>query len=122
VAADVYSLGVMLVVMLLRVMPWQYDMYAARCVTGCVCAEDTEWRGAWRCGACVARLLRPCCVCVCVHVCVCVCVHVCVRVRLMYVRAPAGSPDCVCRARVAPTPHLHTAPCPRPQPHGRATA
>jgi serine/threonine protein kinase len=32
VKADVYSAGVMLVVMLLHTMPWHYDTYAARCV------------------------------------------------------------------------------------------
>lgn len=30
VKADVYSAGVMLVVMLLHTMPWHYDTYAAR--------------------------------------------------------------------------------------------
>eukprot|EP00775_Hariotina_reticulata_P004951 gene4951-5192_t len=34
IKADVYSAGVMLVVMLLHTMPWHYDTYAARSASG----------------------------------------------------------------------------------------
>jgi serine/threonine protein kinase len=42
--SDVYSAGVMLVVMLLHTMPWHYDTYAARLVRTANVLCKLEWK------------------------------------------------------------------------------